>query len=560
MIVAGRYHLLDELGRGGMGVVWRAHDTLLDRTVAIKQLLTREEQMVERMLAEARAAAKIRHPNVVTIYDVVEADGGPWIVMDLLPARSLEDVLRQYGPMGEEQAARIGRDVLAALGAAHALGITHRDVKPANILLLADGTAVLTDFGIAQISGDPTMTATGMLVGSPSYMAPERANGHRAGPASDLWSLGVVLYACVEGRSPFAGDTLAALFAAVLTRAPDPMTRANGLRPLITGLLEKDPDRRLTGHQAHALLNGGGPATRSLPAPIVSPPVQQALSVVSALAALVAIGLGLWRARVHQSAGLLLIEHDTTQRVDWIWPNLTFPVLGVAVLTAALPGLYGRAARIVAAAGIVVSVAVVPPVAFLMRESILGSVQALTGGLISLAVLLGALATRRLTLSSYAGLLSALLGLAAFLLWPLDDAALAAEALRLVSWAVLPVWLLWLVRPRSSMVSRIAMGAVGGVAVAALVAAGLQASATLRVVESDAMLVTLGSSATQSQKQTILMNLQAYPGVKNVTYDEGPPARLLVAFLEPAGPADKAFIRAKAQQLPGVTTVEPVYR
>ncbi|MCT9933692.1 serine/threonine protein kinase [Planotetraspora sp. A-T 1434] len=252
--VGGRYRLVEVVGRGGMGVVWRAHDSVLNRTVALKQVVLdhlppgpSRTDALARVLNEARTAARLRHPSVVTIYDVIEENGTPWIVMEFLVGRSLEEELAEVRHVSEARAAEIGLAVLGALNAAHRAGITHRDVKPANILLLANGLVVLTDFGIAQAEGDPTLTATGTLIGSPAFMAPERLNGERAVAASDLWSLGVVLYAAVEGRPPFRrGDTMAALFAAILTRDPEPMRTADRLRPLIAGLLTKDPRKRMT--------------------------------------------------------------------------------------------------------------------------------------------------------------------------------------------------------------------------------------------------------------------------------------------------------------------------
>jgi serine/threonine protein kinase len=227
-LIGRRYRLLHSLGRGGMGVVWAGRDEVLDRDVAVKEVTPppglddiQRAQLRARTLREARAAARIRSTAAVTVYDVVEEDGRPWIVMELLPPRTLADVLRQDGPLSVEEASRIGLRLLDALAAAHAAGVLHRDVKPANVLYDSTGQAVLTDFGIASLEGDSSMTTTGMIVGSPGYVAPERAMGKSPSPASDLWSLGVTLATALHGRSPFERDTpLATLVSAVQERCP----------------------------------------------------------------------------------------------------------------------------------------------------------------------------------------------------------------------------------------------------------------------------------------------------------------------------------------------------
>jgi serine/threonine protein kinase len=216
-LIAKRYELLRELGRGAMGVVWEGQDTLLNRQCAIKEVVlpegqsrTEQERQLVRTAREARTAAKLNHPAVVAIYDVVEEDGRPWIIMELVHAPSVEEVVATSGALPVRQAADVGRQVLSALVAAHELGILHRDVKPSNILLTAEGRAVLTDFGIATAEGDSSLTSTGMVTGSPSFLAPERVRAAEAGPASDLWSLGATLYATLLGRSPFErGDPMA---------------------------------------------------------------------------------------------------------------------------------------------------------------------------------------------------------------------------------------------------------------------------------------------------------------------------------------------------------------
>jgi serine/threonine protein kinase len=260
--VAGRYALTGVLGRGGMGTVWLATDQVLERQVALKEVtfsvhLTGEERAIlrERTMREARAAARLDHPRVTTVYDVVEEDGKPWLVMEHVSARSLQEILEQQGPLSPAAVARIGLDVLAALDAAHDAGIVHRDVKPANVLVDPDGHACLTDFGIATTTGDSSLTTQGALIGSPSYMAPERANGDEPRPPVDLWSLGATLYAAVEGRPPFdRGEPMATLMA-VVSEPPAPMLRAGPLEPVLHGLLTKDPARRSTPEQARRQLS-----------------------------------------------------------------------------------------------------------------------------------------------------------------------------------------------------------------------------------------------------------------------------------------------------------------
>ncbi|MBB5781478.1 serine/threonine-protein kinase [Nonomuraea jabiensis] len=253
-LLAGRYRLQAELGRGGMGRVWRGHDELLDRPVAVKEVTLDErppserEALLGRTMSEARLAARLSHPHIATVYDVVEADERPWIVLQLVPAPTLADVLAGNGPLPPAMVARIGLQVLDALQAAHAAGIVHRDVKPANILLDAGQThAVLTDFGLATSLEQPVdLTGAGVVVGTPAYIAPERARGGPPTPQADLWSLGVTLYAAVEGRAPFEqGDALATI-SAVLTAEPAPFERAGPLAPLLAGLLHKDPERRMS--------------------------------------------------------------------------------------------------------------------------------------------------------------------------------------------------------------------------------------------------------------------------------------------------------------------------
>ncbi|MFB6549222.1 serine/threonine-protein kinase [Streptomyces sp. NPDC056405] len=273
-LIAGRYRLMAKLGHGGMGTVWRAKDETVDREVAVKEprvpdhLPERErDNAFERMRREARAAARLDHPAVVNVHDVAVVDDQPWIVMELVQGRSLGDTL-QEGTLSAREAARIGLEVLGALEAAHAAGILHRDVKPDNVLLGRHDRVVLTDFGIAQIEGETDLTDTGGFVGSPEYIAPERVLGQRPGPASDLWSLGVVLYAATEGVSPFRRSNTPATLQSVLNAAPAPPASAQGpLAEVITGLLDKDPARRPDAARVRGLLD----AAANPPAP---PPTQ----------------------------------------------------------------------------------------------------------------------------------------------------------------------------------------------------------------------------------------------------------------------------------------------
>ena len=260
-VVADRYRLVEPLGQGGMGRVWKAHDEVLHREVAIKELvpppgLTAEErqEMRERSLREARAIAQLNHVNVVRIFDVLRTDGDPWIVMEYVPSRSLQDVLVDEGTLPPARVAEIGLGMLAALRAAHRLGVVHRDIKPGNVLLADDGRIVLTDWGLATIPGDPNVTRTGLVLGSPAYIAPERAREGIAGPRSDLWSLGATLFAAVEGTSPFGRTTAIATLAALAADPVPPAKKAGPLRPVIEGLLRKDPAQRMGAEDAERLL------------------------------------------------------------------------------------------------------------------------------------------------------------------------------------------------------------------------------------------------------------------------------------------------------------------
>ncbi|SHI04905.1 serine/threonine-protein kinase [Streptomyces sp. 3214.6] len=278
-IVGGRYRLLERIGSGGMGTVWRARDELVEREVAVKQpRLTGDPEdeshrrAAHRLYREARAAARVDHPCAVTIHDVVVEedgvgpDGGlPWIVMELIRGESLHEVLRR-GPLEPAEAARVGLAVLGALRAAHAVGIVHRDVKPANVLLgpaplstspergHPHGRVVLTDFGIAHVQGEESLTAGGEFVGSLEFVAPERMSGRGAGPACDLWSLGVLLYTAVEGHSPFRRPTPESTLAAILATDPPEPKQAGPLAPLLTALLTRDPNDRPTAEETAGAL------------------------------------------------------------------------------------------------------------------------------------------------------------------------------------------------------------------------------------------------------------------------------------------------------------------
>ncbi|WP_327728146.1 serine/threonine protein kinase [Streptomyces sp. NBC_00487] len=262
-LLAGRYRLGGVLGRGGMGTVWRAEDETLGRTVAVKELrfpssidADEKRRLITRTLREAKAIARIRNNAAVTVFDVVHEDDRPWIVMELVEGKSLAEVIREDGVLEPRRAAEVGLAILDVLRAAHREGILHRDVKPSNVLIdKHDGRVVLTDFGIAQVEGDPSITSTGMLVGAPSYISPERARGHKPGPAADLWSLGGLLYAAVEGVPPYdKGSAIATLTAVMTEPVPEPK-RAGNLKDVIFGLLTKDPERRLDDAGARALLN-----------------------------------------------------------------------------------------------------------------------------------------------------------------------------------------------------------------------------------------------------------------------------------------------------------------
>ncbi len=299
-IVGGRYELQVAIGHGGMGTVWRATDTLLRRDVAVKEVIlpptmpqSEKDALCERTLREARAAAALSHPSVVQVYDVVTDANRPWIVMELLEARSLADMVIDDGPLSPRAVAKVGIAMLGALEVAHAAGVLHRDVKPANVLICADGRCVLTDFGVARLPTESNLTTPGMVLGSPHFISPERAVGGAFGPPSDLFSLGVTLYTAVEGGPPFdRGDPFETM-RAVVEEAPRPTRLAGPLRNVLWGLLDKEPSRRWSVEQARTelreLLTGtlgpGRPAkpregeldpTDTDPVAVIRPPIAAA--------------------------------------------------------------------------------------------------------------------------------------------------------------------------------------------------------------------------------------------------------------------------------------------
>jgi eukaryotic-like serine/threonine-protein kinase len=260
-VIGGRYVVLAELGRGGMGVVWRAEDRVMGRHVAVKELhlpvaLSPDERRLfrERLLREARTAGRLSSPGIVTVYDVITDAGVDHIVMELIEARTLAEVVAARGPLDERAALPVAQQLVGALRAAHDNGVVHRDVKPSNVMLGDDGRVKLTDFGIAQAADDPRLTTTGSIIGSPGYLAPERLAGEEASPASDMWALGSTLYYALTGRAPFDRETTPATIAAVLHAEVPTLRTRNPLGHVLAGLMQRDPRARLTGAQAAALL------------------------------------------------------------------------------------------------------------------------------------------------------------------------------------------------------------------------------------------------------------------------------------------------------------------
>ncbi|MFD7655812.1 serine/threonine-protein kinase [Actinosynnema sp. NPDC059797] len=286
-VLDGRFELLERLGSGGMGTVWRALDLGLHREVAIKEVRPADAdhvegnpavaaQLRERVLRESRALARLQHPNVVSIYQIIESPDSPypWIVMELVRGTSLDARLDE-GVLTPAEAARVGRDVLAALRSAHSAGVMHRDVKPGNVLLRTDGSAVLTDFGIAALQGSTQLTATGDVIGSPEYIAPERLRGDETHPASDLWSLAMLLYVAVEGHHPMRRASTMATLAAVMTEPVPPPRRAGALAPALNAALRNDPAERPTGEVLDRLLA----AAERTPDPYPGPPTPAGFAV-----------------------------------------------------------------------------------------------------------------------------------------------------------------------------------------------------------------------------------------------------------------------------------------
>lgn len=303
-VISGRYRLGEEIGRGGMGIVWRAYDQALERRVAMKRLQVPDDLAEEdrdglkgRFLREARAAARLEHPSIINVYDVVDDAEGPWIVMQYVQGRSLEQIVREDGPLSVVRAARVGLALLDALDCAHGAGILHRDVKPANVLIADDGRVLLADFGIAAVSNATAYTRTGGFVGTPVFMAPERFRNGTPGPASDLWSLGATLYTAVEGHPPFQADELEVLVGRLLMGDDPAYVRSGALEPVLRGLLDRDPGKRWGSRQAAQGLKAvedGRTPTRPLAGNAVPAKPGKGVTVIAGLLVLVAlVGVGL---------------------------------------------------------------------------------------------------------------------------------------------------------------------------------------------------------------------------------------------------------------------------
>ena len=272
--ISGRYRLRSEIGSGGMGTVWHAQDTLLQRAVAVKEIelpravaAEEREAIRKRVLREARAAAALNHPNAVTVFDVIEEDGKAFIVMECIAGRTLDEIVKSDGPLPDDRLTQITNDILAALELAHAAGIVHRDVKPANVMITDDGRTKLADFGIASVKDDPKITASGLILGSPSYMAPEQATHGESGPEADLWGLGATLYFAQEGVPPFDKQAPIPTLTAVVGEDPRPMEKTGALRPVIEALLAKDPTTRASARDVREMLAAPG-RTPASPQPV----------------------------------------------------------------------------------------------------------------------------------------------------------------------------------------------------------------------------------------------------------------------------------------------------
>ncbi|MDX8032396.1 serine/threonine-protein kinase [Lentzea sp. BCCO 10_0856] len=292
--IGGRYTLLERIGSGAMGVVWRARDEVLAREVAAKQLLTGDHP---RAMREARNAARLHHPHAIAVFDVISDDEVPWIVMEYLPSLSLSALITERGPLKPAQAASIGAKVASALAAAHTAGMAHRDIKPGNVLIGHDGTVKITDFGISKATGDGTMTDTGMISGTPAYLAPEVARGEQPDFASDVFSLGATLYTAIEGESVFgpSDNSFGLIYRAASGQLRDPKN-AGELTPLLTRLLAIDPKDRPTAQEAADELAAEPQPSQPLPIPV---PVQRRLKapnrrilVILSVIAVLAIGGG----------------------------------------------------------------------------------------------------------------------------------------------------------------------------------------------------------------------------------------------------------------------------
>jgi hypothetical protein len=299
--IAGRYRLVTELGSGAMGTVWRAQDERLNRPVAVKELrpppdLSDAERAVfyRRTLREARTPAQLKHPSIIDVYDVVVEHGCPWIVMEFVEAPNLDQLIEKEGPIPPAKVADIAVQLLDALSVAHEAGILHRDIKPSNVLLAAKGRVVLTDFGLAISDGAARITASDSFMGSPAYVAPEVARGDQATPQSDLWSLGATLYTAVEGRPPYDRENVMATLSAVLTEEPAPLVRAGVMAPIINGLLQKNPSRRLSHERTADRLDRAihGPRTARPREPEPRKRLTMALALIAATCATFGIGIG----------------------------------------------------------------------------------------------------------------------------------------------------------------------------------------------------------------------------------------------------------------------------
>ncbi|GAA4893454.1 serine/threonine-protein kinase [Streptomonospora salina] len=260
-VLKGRYELVDEVARGGVGTVWRATDLVLDRRVAVKELRlpddvssAERESLLQRTTREARVAARLAHPGVVTVLDVVDEDDRPWIVMEYIDARTLAGIVDVAGPLPYQRVAEIGLQLIDALKAAHEDGIVHRDVKPENVMISEDGRVVLTDFGLAAWTGESALTSSGRIIGSPSYIPPERAKAGPVGPESDLWSLGATLYAAVEGHPPYDRKGYIRILKGADLEDPPAAQNAGPLAPVLAGLLHVQPGDRLTAENATKML------------------------------------------------------------------------------------------------------------------------------------------------------------------------------------------------------------------------------------------------------------------------------------------------------------------